>query len=74
VRVEVSDNGEGMSDEVRARAFEPFFTTKGVGKGSGLGLSQVFGFVQQSQGEISIESAPGDGTRIIMRFPLMEEK
>jgi signal transduction histidine kinase len=74
VLVEVSDNGEGMSDDVRARAFEPFFTTKGVGKGSGLGLSQVFGFVQQSQGEISIESAPGKGTRVVMRFPLMEKK
>jgi signal transduction histidine kinase len=73
VRIEVADDGAGMSDEVRARAFEPFFTTKGVGKGSGLGLSQVFGFVQQSQGEISLQSAPGQGTRVVMLFPLGED-
>jgi signal transduction histidine kinase len=74
VRVDVSDDGEGMSDEVRARAFEPFFTTEDIGKGSGLGLSQVFGFTQQSRGEISIESEPGKGTRVVMRFPRTEEK
>jgi signal transduction histidine kinase len=72
VRIEVADDGMGMSEDVRARAFEPFFTTKGVGKGSGLGLSQVFGFVQQSHGEITLESTPGAGTRIVMLFPLGE--
>ncbi|MDB5640907.1 MAG: histidine kinase [Hyphomicrobiales bacterium] len=72
VRIEVCDDGVGMNEDVRARAFEPFFTTKSVGKGSGLGLSQVFGFVQQSHGEIAIESTVGKGTRVIMRLPQME--
>jgi PAS domain S-box-containing protein len=73
VLVAVADNGPGMSEEIRLRAMEPFFTTKDIGKGSGLGLSQVFGFASQSGGFAFIESHPGEGTRVAMAIPLMEE-
>jgi signal transduction histidine kinase len=73
VLVSVADNGQGMSDEVKARAFEPFFTTKAVGKGSGLGLSMVFGFVKQSHGHITLDSQPGHGTAVRMYFPRAKE-
>jgi len=64
VMISVADSGHGMSAEVARRAFEPFFTTKGTGKGSGLGLSMVQGFIQQSGGFARIESAPGEGTTV----------
>ena len=67
--VSISDTGEGMTPEVQQRAFEPFFTTKDVGKGSGLGLSQVYGFVTQSGGHVGIDSKPGKGTTVSIYLP-----
>jgi hypothetical protein len=68
-RLSVSDDGIGMPPEVRARAFEPFFTTKEVGKGSGLGLAQVYGFANQSGGRVEIDSAVGVGTTVTLLLP-----
>ena len=70
VVVSVTDTGSGMPSEVLARAFEPFYTTKPVGKGSGLGLAQVWTFVTQSGGRIAINSEPGLGTVFRLYFPL----
>jgi signal transduction histidine kinase/ActR/RegA family two-component response regulator len=69
VEVCVCDTGTGMSEEVRRKVFEPFFTTKEIGKGSGLGLSQVLGFAQQSSGGVRIESHLGEGTAIHLYLP-----
>lgn len=69
VRVSVTDTGSGMTPEVVARAFDPFFTTKDVGKGSGLGLSMVYGFVNQSGGAARILSERGHGTTVELYLP-----
>jgi signal transduction histidine kinase/CheY-like chemotaxis protein len=69
VRVALSDTGEGMSEEVKARALEPFFTTKGPGKGTGLGLSMVYGFASLIGGTVTLASEPGAGTTITLYLP-----
>ena len=73
VRVSVEDTGAGMSREILARAFEPFFTTKELGKGSGLGLSQVYGLARQSGGTVRIRSEPGAGTAVSLLLPRAPE-
>jgi signal transduction histidine kinase/ActR/RegA family two-component response regulator len=72
VEICVSDTGHGMSKEVRTKAFEPFFTTKDVGKGSGLGLSQVLGFAKQSGGGVCVRTRQGRGTAICIYLPPAE--
>ena len=73
VVITVSDTGPGMSEEVLAKAFEPFFTTKEIGKGSGLGLSQVLGFAKQSGGGVGIATGVGQGTSVSIFLPRAPE-
>ncbi len=69
VLLTVSDSGTGMSPDTLKRVCEPFFTTKDSGKGSGLGLSMVYGFVKQAEGRVNVASAPGQGTTVHLYFP-----
>jgi hypothetical protein len=67
--IAVTDTGVGMSAEVAARAFDPFFTTKPIGQGTGLGLSMIYGFARQSNGQVTIDSRPGQGTSVKLYLP-----
>ena len=69
VAITVTDSGSGIPPEILERVFEPFFTTKEVGRGTGLGLSMVYGFVKQSRGHVKIYSEVGHGTSVRMYFP-----
>lgn len=71
VAIDVIDEGEGMSPEVMKRIFDPFFTTKDVGRGTGLGLSSVYGFLSRSYGEIVVDSTPGIGTCMTLILPVV---
>ena len=72
VRLTVWDTGVGMDEATRQQAFEPFFTTKDRRSGGGQGLSSVYGFVTQSAGRVSLDTAPGAGTRVVLDFPLCQ--
>ncbi len=71
VWISMQDNGVGMTPEVLDRAFEPFFTTKEAGRGTGLGLSTVYGFIKQSRGHVELDSAPGLGTKVTLYLPAL---
>lgn len=73
VRLSVTDSGTGIPEDARARVFDPFFTTKEIGKGSGLGLAQVYGFARQSGGTVWIDSECGRGTSVIMLLPRSQQ-
>lgn len=70
VELVVTDTGAGIPEAIRDRIFEPFFSTKAPGEGTGLGLSQVYGFCVQAKGEVLIRSTPGEGTSVVMRLPV----
>ncbi|WP_312709460.1 ATP-binding protein [Stenotrophomonas sp.] len=72
--VSVSDDGCGIEEAVLSQVFDPFFTTKGVGEGTGLGLSQVFGFVKQSEGEVDVTSTVGEGSTFVLYLPLTDQE
>lgn len=73
IQLSIHDTGHGIAPELQARIFEPFFTTKDVGKGSGLGLSMVYGIIKQSGGHISVQSEPGKGATFVIVLPRTEE-
>ncbi len=72
VQISVQDTGSGIPESIQAKVFDPFFTTKAEGEGTGLGLSQVYGFARQSGGSAEIHSAEGQGTTVTLQFPLAD--
>lgn len=74
VKISISDNGCGMTDEVKAHLYEPFFTTKDVGKGTGLGLATCYGIVKRHRGQIEVNSVPGQGTEFTVYLPRVEQE
>ncbi|MDH6594376.1 PAS domain S-box-containing protein [Variovorax sp. TBS-050B] len=73
VAIAIADSGTGMTEEVKERAFEPFFTTKDTGRGTGLGLSTVYGFAKQSKGAVAIATRPGAGTTVTLYLPQLDD-
>ena len=71
--ISVHDSGDGVSKEIRDRLFDPFFTTKEEGMGTGLGLSITYGIVQKHNGEITVDSAKGEGTTFLIKLPMYAE-
>jgi signal transduction histidine kinase len=79
VEIRINDTGPGLSKKIQDRIFEPFFTTKPAGKGTGLGLSVTYGIIKDHEGDITVESKPGEGATFIITIPvqgndLTEEK
>ena len=74
VELDVNDDGVGMDPETRTRAFEPFFTTRPTGRGTGLGLSTVYGVVSQNGGEVRVLSQPGRGTSVVVQWPVASDR
>ncbi|WP_090058335.1 PAS domain-containing sensor histidine kinase [Luteibacter sp. 329MFSha] len=74
VVISVTDTGVGMDEDTLSRVFEPFFTTKPIGQGTGLGMSMIYGFIQQSQGHIRVHSRPGAGTTVALYLPPCHDK
>ena len=72
VEIQVIDNGLGMTPDVKSRLFEPFFTTKSHGAGLGLGLSICRSLAAEMQGELAVDSAPGEGASFVLSFPLVD--
>ena len=70
VMIKVQDNGCGMNDLTRAKLFEPFYTTKAIGKGTGLGMSISFGIIQEHGGSMTVSSAVGQGSTIMVKLPI----
>jgi two-component system, NtrC family, sensor kinase len=72
VKIEISDNGPGMSEQTKQRIFEPFFTTKPVGKGTGLGLSIVYSIIENHKGTLEVMTAEGQGTTFSINLPIYQ--
>jgi signal transduction histidine kinase len=74
VRIQIADNGPGMTEEVSSRLFDPFFTTKPVGSGTGLGMSISYQIVDKHNGQLKCISAPGQGAEFLIEIPIEQQK